>query len=146
MRQMISVIAVLSAALFAGAALYVSVAEHPARLELETRSAAAQWGPSYRRGTWMQAPLAIASFLCGVVVWLTGGGAGWVVAATLIGLVVPFTLVGIMPTNQRLLAPGRDLSSPETRALLEHWGRLHAVRTGLSLFASVLYLCLLVGA
>jgi hypothetical protein len=146
MRQTISLIAVLSAALFAGAALYVNVAEHPARLELETRSAAAQWAPSYRRGTWMQAPLAITSFLCGVAVWLMGGGVGWMVAATLIGLVVPFTLVGIMPTNQRLLAPGRDLSSPETRALLVHWGRLHAVRTGLSLFASVLYLSLLVGA
>jgi hypothetical protein len=141
---MLSVIAVLSAALFAGAALYVNVAEHPARLELETRSAAAQWAPSYRRGTWMQAPLAIASLLCGVAVWLMGGGVGWVVAAMLIGLVVPFTFVGIMPTNQRLLAPARDLSSPETRALLERWGRLHAVRTGLSLFASVLYLCLLV--
>jgi hypothetical protein len=146
MRQTISLIAVLSAALFAGAALYVNVAEHPARLELETRSAAAQWAPSYRRGTWMQAPLAITSFLCGVAVWLMGGGVGWMVAATLIGLVVPFTLVAIMPTNQRLLAPGRDLSSPETRALLVHWGRLHAVRTGLSLFASVLYLSLLVGA
>jgi hypothetical protein len=61
------------------------------------------------------------------------GAAGWLVAAVLIGLVVPFTFIGIMPTNKSLLLSGRDLASPDTRALLERWGRLHAVRTALSL-------------
>jgi Domain of unknown function (DUF1772) len=75
-----------------------------------------------------------------------GGSAGWIVAALLIGLVVPFTLLIIMPTNQALLSPGRDLSSAETRFLLERWGRLHAVRTGLSVAATLLYLWLLSAA
>jgi anthrone oxygenase-like protein len=57
-----------------------------------------------------------------------------------------FTFIVIMPTNHKLLAPGRDLSSPETRALLESWGKLHAVRTGLSLLATVLFIGLLCGA
>jgi hypothetical protein len=39
-------LAVLSAALFAGAALSINVAEHPARLGLETRMAALQWAPT----------------------------------------------------------------------------------------------------
>ena len=146
MRLALSLVAVLSAALFAGAALYISVAEHPARLGLETRAAAAQWAPSYSRATWMQAPLAIVSLVAGLAVWLTGAAAAWAVAAVLIGAVVPFTLVGIMPTNRALLAPGRDLDSTETRALLERWGRLHAVRTALSLAATVIYLCALAGA
>jgi len=46
------------------------------------------------------------------------------------------------PTNRALLAPGRDLAAAETRLLLERWARLHAVRTVLSLTASVLYLAL----
>jgi hypothetical protein len=146
MRQALGLIAVLSAALFAGAALYINLAEHPARLELDTRSGATQWAASYRRATWMQAPLALASFACGVAVWLIGGGAGWLITAMLIGLVVPFTFIGIMPTNQALLAPDRDLASAETRSLLVYWGRLHAVRTALSLAATVLYLWLLSGA
>ena len=145
MVRILSVVAVLSAALFAGAALYINVAEHPARRALDTRSAVAQWAPSYRRATWMQAPLALLSLLCGIGVWLTTGSAGWLVAAVLIGLVVPFTLLGIMPTNKALLSPERDLGSAETRALLERWGRLHAVRTALSLAATVLYLWLLSG-
>ena len=147
MLRILSLVAVLAAALFAGAALYINVAEQPARLTLDTRSAAAQWAPSYTRATWMQAPLALMSLVCGVAVWLmSGGGTGWLIAAVLIGLVVPFTFVGIMPTNKSLLLRGRDLDSPDTRALLERWGRLHMVRTALSLAATVLYLWLLSGA
>jgi hypothetical protein len=85
------------------------------------------------------------SLVCGVAVWMMSGDAGWLVAAVLIGLVVPFTFIGIMPTNKSLLLRGRDLDSPDTRALLERWGRLHAVRTALSLAATVLYLSLLSG-
>ncbi|MGH7311929.1 MAG: DUF1772 domain-containing protein [Candidatus Rokuibacteriota bacterium] len=139
-------VAVLCAALFAGAALYINVVEHPARMGLETRIAARQWAPSYHRATWMQAPLAVLSFLSGAVAWLMGAGTGWLVAAALIGAVVPFTVIGIMPTNHRLLASGRDLDSAETRLLLERWGKLHAVRTTLSVLATVLYLWLLLGA
>jgi Domain of unknown function (DUF1772) len=144
--RLLSLVAVLSAALFAGAALYINVAEQPARLTLDTRFAVAQWAPSYLRATWMQAPLAVVSLVCGVAVWLMSGGTGWLVGAILIGLVIPFTFVGIMPTNKSLLSRGRDLASPDTRALLERWGRLHAVRTALSLVATVLYLRLLSGA
>jgi hypothetical protein len=94
----------------------------------------------------MQAPLAILSFLAGVSVWLLSGGIMWLAGAVLIGLVVPFTFIAIMPTNHQLLAPGRDLASTETQELLIKWGRLHAVRSLLSLLALVVYLILLLQA
>src|ERR1700686_274091 len=87
---LIEFVAALGAALFAGAALYINVAEHPSRMGLETRMAALQWAPSYKRATWLQAPLAILSLLCGVAVWLLGGGWGWLVAGGLGGAVVSF--------------------------------------------------------
>lgn len=145
MRLILCLIAVLSAALFAGAALYINLAEHPARLQLDTRSAALQWAPSYKRATWMQAPLALVSLCAGTIVALMGAGIGWGIAAALIGAVVPFTVFGIMPTNHLLLEPERDLGSAETRALLVRWGQLHAARTVLSIAATVLYLYLLTG-
>ena len=73
--------------------------------------------------------------------WM-GGGVGWAIAALLIGAVVPFTFLGIMPTNHKLLAPGRDLAWAETRALLEAWAKLHAVRTVLSVLATAVYVWL----
>ena len=83
--------------------------------------------------------LAIVGLLSGVAAWLLGGGAMWLVGAVLIGSVVPFTFVVIMPTNNQLLSPGRDLASSETRALLEKWGRLHAVRSLLSFAAALVF-------
>jgi hypothetical protein len=135
-------VAMLSTTIFAGAALYVSLVEHPARMRLDTRNAALQWAPSYARATRMQAPLALAGCLAGVGARLWGAGAGWVVAALLIGAVIPFTFIAIMPTNHALQTPGRDLASVETRDLLERWARLHAVRTVLSSAAAVGYLWL----
>lgn len=142
MLELLKIIATFAAALFAGAALYVNVAEHPARMALDTRFAAAQWALSYRRATWMQAPLALLSLIAGLGSWLLGGGFAWAIAALLIGAVVPFTFIGIMPTNKALLAPDRDLGAAETRTLLEHWAKLHTVRTVLSVAATVLYVCL----
>ena len=134
------------ATLFAGAALYINVVEHPARMSLETSAAIKQWAPSYRRATWLQAPLALLGSAAGLAAWLLGASVVWLAAAVLIGAVVPFTFLAIMRINNKLLAPGRDLSSPETRALLETWGKLHAVRTALSLVATVLCIWLLVRA
>jgi uncharacterized membrane protein len=138
--------AALAGSLFAGAALYINVAEHPARMGLETSAAALQWAPSYKRATWLQAPLALVSFGCGVGAWLLGAGLYWLIAALLVGSVVPVTFVLIMPTNNRLLAPGRDLGSDETRRLLIRWGKLHAVRTILSLCGCAIYLWALLAA
>ena len=133
-------LATYSGALFAGAALYINVAEHPARMGLGTRMAALQWAPSYRRATWLQAPLALLSLISGVSAWLLGAGTPWLIGAVLIGAVVPFTFAVIMPTNNALLATDRDLESKETRELLVRWGRLHAVRTVLSLAGAAIYL------
>jgi hypothetical protein len=49
-----------------------------------------------------------------------------------------------MPTNHRLLSPSLDLSSDEARALLIRWGKLHAIRSLLSLVAAVIYSWLIV--
>lgn len=141
----LQVLATFCAAVFAGAALYVSLVEHPVRLRLDTAAAVAQWAPSYKRGALMQAPLAVVAFLAAMAAWSLGGGAMWLLAALLIGAPVPYTFVAIMPTNKALLAPNLDRSSPETHSLLRKWGRLHAVRSALGLVATVVMLTGLYG-
>ena len=142
MLLVLQCLATLSAGLFAGAALYITLVEHPVRSVLDTQAAATQWAPSYQRATWMQAPLAVVGLLSGVGACLLGGGFGWLVGALLIGAVVPITFMIIMPTNHQLLEPGRDLSSAETRALLDRWGSLHILRTVMSLLAFAGFVCL----
>ena len=146
MLELFQFLAALSAGLFAGAALYISVVEHPARMMLDTRAAVTQWALSYKRATWLQAPLASISLVCGAAVWLMGAGAAWLAAALAIGAVVPFTFIVVMPTNHQILAPRRDLDSVETRTVLTRWGKLHAVRSALGFVAAGLDLWLLRGA
>ena len=62
-------LALIVAAVFSGAAIYVNVVEQPARFGLEDRALLAEWKPSYKRGTMMQAPLALAGFALGLVAW-----------------------------------------------------------------------------
>jgi hypothetical protein len=137
-------IAVLATNLFAGAAIYINVAEHPARMECGTALAAAVFGPSYRRAAGMQAALALVATASAVGAWLTGAGLAWLIGALLIFAVVPFTLVAIMPTNKKLLDPAIDRSSESVHALLQRWGRLHAVRSILALASSIVFLTSLV--
>lgn len=146
MLSIAQLIATLCCTLFAGAALYINLAEHPARLGCGTRIAATVWAPSYHRATMMQAPLAILSCLAGIAAWLAGGNPLWAAGALLIGLVIPVTFIVIMPVNKQLLSAGRDLDSPETRSLLNKWGKLHGIRSVLSIMASLIYLILLLRA
>jgi len=137
---LVGIVATLAASLFAGAAIYINLVEHPARLACGTELAARQFAPSYKRATVMQVSLALVATLAGLGNWLSGAGAGWFGGALLIFAVVPFTLIVILPTNNKLLEPGRDKGSDETQRLLETWGRLHAVRSLLSLAATLTYL------
>ena len=144
MLEILQFLATFCTTIFAGAAFYINLVEHPARRSLETSAAVIEWATSYKRATFMQAPLAVIGFIAGTAVWLLGAGFGWLVAAALIGAVVPVTFIVIMPTNLKLLAANRDVGSAEMLVLLEKWGRLHAVRTILSLLAAPLILWQLV--
>jgi hypothetical protein len=132
--------ATLACGIFAGAAIYINVVEHPARMACGTLVAVTEWAPSYQRATWMQAPLAVFGFLCALIAWFAGAGVGWLVGGILLGLAVPFTLLVIMPVNKRLLSSDLDKGSEEARQLLERWNRLHAVRSVLSALALVIFL------
>lgn len=132
--------ATLATALFAGAALYVTLVEHPARLQCPMEIALAEWRPSYKRATVMQASLAVLGMVLAVAAWLAGAGLPWLVGGILLGAVVPFTLVVMWPTNKRLEDSALDASGEGARDLLQRWGRLHAVRTALGLAALLVML------
>jgi len=134
------VIGALCAGIFTGAAIYVNAVEHPARLSCGAELAVREFGPSYHRATLMQAPLAIAGCLLGLWSAWARGDAWLASGAILLGAVVPFTLVVMLPTNNQLVDPGLDPRSQRATQLLIRWGRLHAVRSALSSAAFLLFL------
>jgi hypothetical protein len=133
-------LALIAGALFTGAALYVSACEQPARLHLEDGALLTQWKPAYKRGTAMQAPLALVGALLGVIAWWQTSDWRWLVGGAVILANWPFTFLVIMPTNKALLALDRTGADPRSRDLIEKWGRLHAGRTALGVAATILFL------
>jgi hypothetical protein len=133
-------LALIAAAVFTGVALYVSIAEQPARLALDDRALLTEWKPSYRRGAAMQAPLALVGCLLGVMASWQTSHPGFLIGAVAIIAPWPWTLIGIKPTNDALLATEVDRAGPQTRALVVKWGALHRVRTVLGALATLAFL------
>ena len=133
-------LALATAAIFTGAAIYVNVAEQPARLGLDNKALLAQWKPSYARGFAMQASLALAATLFGLLAfWLTRDWR-WLAGGLLIFANWPYTLIVILPVNKRLEATPPEAANAETRGLIETWGKLHAGRSALGAAATLVYL------
>ena len=141
--MLLEIIATLAAGLFAGAAIYIDLAEQPARKELDTATALKEWRPSYKRAAVVQPLLAAVGFLSAVAAWLMGGSVWWLVGGVLLVAVIPYTLIIVFPTNNRLLDPAIDENPDLARRLLIRWGRLHTVRSIMSLATFLAFMLLL---
>lgn len=127
--MLIGNLALVSAALFVGAAFYVNFVKQPARLNLNDQALLVQWKPAYKRGTIMQSTLAIVGFLLGATAWWSSGVWAFLLGAIFMLANWPWTLIVIMPTNQTLMATDPETAGSVSRELLRKWNKLHAVRT-----------------
>jgi hypothetical protein len=133
-------LALVVASVFAGAAIYINVAEQPARLGLDDQALLAEWKPAYQRGFAMQAPLAVVGFLLGLLAWWQTNDWRWALGALVLIANWPYTLFIILPTNTQLGAIEPTHAGPTSRALVEKWGRLHAIRSVFGVVATLLFL------
>jgi hypothetical protein len=139
-RVLVGQLALIAAALFTGAAVYVNVAEQPARLALDDQASLAEWKPAYARGFVMQASLAIIGFLLGVIAARADMDWRWLAGALVLLANGPVTLIVMLPTNKLLLEIPPQNAGPKSSELIKKWGRMHAVRSGLGATATVLFL------
>jgi hypothetical protein len=137
--MLIGLLALTTSAVFAGAAIYVSVAEQPARLRLDDRALLQEWQPSYKRGAAMQASIAIVACVLGLIAWWLSGRLAFLVGAVLIILPWPWTLIAMMPTNRVLETMDTGVDNPQARLLIVKWGNLHLVRVALGVLATLAF-------
>jgi hypothetical protein len=133
-------LALVTAAAFSGAAIYVNAAEQPARLKLDDKSLLTEWKASYKRGFAMQASLALVSGGLGIASWWLSGDWRWLLGAAAMLANWPYTLILMRPVNNALMAILDENGGPASRSMILAWGRLHAVRSALGGIATLAFL------
>ncbi len=141
--MLLEILATSAAGLFAGAAIYIDLAEQPARKQIDIAAALTEWRPSYKRAAVVQPLLAAVGFLSAVAAWLMGGSVWWLVGGVILVAVIPYTLIVALPTNNKLLDPAIDKNPDLARRLLIRWGRVHTVRSIMSLATFLTFMLLL---
>jgi len=136
MDNLLKLVAVITSAMFAGAAFYVSAVEHPARLEMEAVAAISQFKSSYKRAAPIQVVFSTVCFLACFALWLRTHMWGWIAAGALVVGLIPYTIAFNLPVNRALLGVGSPPGAAST-LLLNRWGHLHTVRTIVGLFGFV---------
>ena len=127
-------LALVFAAVFAGAAVFVNVAEQPARLALDDPALLLEWQKSYDRAAPMQGGLALLAALLGfLAAWQTRDWR-FAVGGLLILANWPYTLLAIKP----------EQANAETRQAIISWGYLHGGRSALGVAATLVFLWALV--
>lgn len=128
--------------LFAGGSLYCSLIEHPARLQLSTRTAVAHWVPSFWRAATVHAMYAGIATVASLTAYFAGDkDPKWLVAAAAMFAIFPYTYFVMMPVNRVLFDPQLDPDSAEAKSSLEKWGCRQGVRAVLSAATMLLVLC-----
>ena len=139
--MILGLLALVTAAVFAGTADYIAKVEQPARLALGDEALLALWRHSVARGSAVQAPVAVLSGCLGAVPFIVSGWDWrWLAGATTMLAVWPFTLMVVAPVQHSLAAFAPDQAGAETRALIERWGRLHSLRFLLGTAGTALFL------
>ena len=133
-------LALLISGLFSGAALYINVAEQPARLAFDDRALVVEWKAAYRRGFAMQAPLAFLGFFLGILAWFQSQHVSFLAGALLMLANWPWTFLVMMRVNKTLMAMTGDEAGPASRRLVVKWNVLHAVRSALGCLAAAAFL------
>jgi len=133
-RLALEIVTLTSSALFAGAALYISLVAHPARCALasalkntleakksDIKAALFEWNDSYQRAAPLQIFYAVVAGVGGLCnTFVLGKGEAWAWGGGLMLANVPFTLLCMVPVNNELKARARAAADMNKTALMAH--------------------------
>ena len=138
--MILEILSIIGSGTFFGAAIYISIAQHPATLEAGVSVGGRFFPPMYNRAAPMQIALAVIGSATGLILWWLESNSWWLVGALLLIAVIPITLILIKPVNDILLHPENDPDSEQTLVLLKKWGPKHWLRSIVSGASFFIYL------
>jgi hypothetical protein len=151
MIPLLKFITVLCNALFAGAALHITLIDQPARHKISLKGAVEHWIEMFKGSALYQSIYSVLGLICSTLLITSEGGFKWALTGFILATLLRFTLFILMPVNRILLEPRllEDISKEDESAkvkankLLVKWGWLHLVRTLVSCTTLVMFLSFL---
>lgn len=134
-------ILLLMGAIF-GVALAASVVVHPLLLKVKREAALEVFRPFFHKTHRVQIIFSILVTVFAIIITILSGVWWWVIGMIIMHLNGPFTMIKLMPVNNRLLADDIDPKADQTGKDLEVWGKLHAVRTIINGLVFILFIIL----
>ena len=141
--MLFEILSTLSAGLFAGATTYISVVEHPARINSGIDLALQSFKSSYRRGAPFMGSILLTGVVCAVAAWRSTSNAWWLIGAAPLLFPIPYTIIFILPLSKRLLDLSPNENNEMAARLLKRWAALHSLRSLMGLAAFTAFLTLL---
>jgi Domain of unknown function (DUF1772) len=133
-------LALMLAAAYSGAAIYISAVEHPARLRLDDNALLTQWKQAYKSGFWVQAPLCVAAGFCAFVAFFVDWDWKWFFGAALILANVLATLYLIAPLCKTLIDAEAGTAAPDIRIHITRWAWAHGVQAAVCAVVTLMFL------
>jgi len=142
--MLFEVLSTLSTGLFAGAAFYISVVEHPARIQCGVDLALQVFRSSYRKGAPFMGSLLLTGLASVIASWLSTSNAWWVIGGVPLLFSLSFTIIFVLPISKKLLDPSLSADHNLASKLLRRWAALHWLRSLMGLTSFLTFLILLV--
>jgi Anthrone oxygenase len=132
-------IALVFAAAFAGAAVYVNWVEQPARMALDGEALLDEWAPSDSRGVALLAAFALVAAVAGFIAYFESDDVRWVFGALIVISTWPYAFFVMAPLNNQILSlKGGDVSA--ARALVRQWGLVESGFAAIGVLAVAMFL------
>lgn len=122
-------IALLCCALFAGAATYVSLVEHPSMTEGGSRLAGTYLLISHPRPVIFQTSFGAIGSLAGILAGLAGGSLWWSAGGIVLAGATLLQIAAVMPLSRRVLDIDPQADPKDAAPLFEKLTRLHAAQS-----------------
>jgi uncharacterized membrane protein len=132
-------LALVFAAAFTGAALYLNIVEQPARSGLDDRALLSEWRISDRRGFALTASLALIAAVLALMAYFETQDVRWLVGALIVIASWPYTFFAIVPVTNRILALTPS-DAEQLRSAVRAWGLLEIGQTAIGVAACLVFL------
>lgn len=144
---MINILIVIDLTLMAmifGYGFSATAVSYPAMMASSRETAVSYFAPFFHKSAHLQMGLSLLVIPVSAVISYLTGNWWWLAGSLFLQVSGPYTILVLMPVNNRIMAKDADINSEQISKDLGSWGRLHFPRTVIAAVIFILFASLAV--